>query len=526
MKKILLLLTAILFFKTNYAQVTQGAMDKMGTMLTLIERFYVDSVKEKKLVEDAIVGMLKELDPHSMYIPKEELKEMNEPLEGNFEGIGIQFQIIQDTITVISPISGGPSEKLGIESGDKIVLVEGKEVAGVKIKNEDVTKLLRGKKGTKVLVGIKKASSKKIVDYTIVRDKIPIYSVDAVYMVDKEVGYIKVNRFAQNTMDELSAGLKKLKEAGAKHLILDLQDNGGGFLHIAIKMADEFLSDNKLIVYTKGLASTEERNQASNKGEFEKGKLVVLVNEGSASASEIVSGAMQDWDRAVIVGRRTFGKGLVQRPFNLPDGSAVRLTTARYYTPVGRCIQRPYDGSKEDYYKDLYNRYKNGELTNRDSIKFPDSLKFVTPSGRTVYGGGGIMPDIFIPIDTTKSSTLLIDLNRKGIVNQFVVQLVDRERKQLIEQYSTFEKYKTDFKMDKSFMDKFFEFSNKEGVKIDNENYTKSKEIIDVQLKAVLARNLYTNDAFFEIFNKLNPVYNKAVEIMKDDTFKKMKIAY
>lgn len=529
MKRFSLLLISVLALKISVAQqVSQGSIDKLGTLITLIERYYVDSTKEKKLVEDAIVGMLGELDPHSTYIPVEDLKEMNEPLEGNFEGIGVQFQIINDTITVISPIAGGPSEKLGIEAGDKIIKVESKTVAGVKIKNDDVMKLLRGKKGTIVNVSMLKASSKQMVDYPIVRDKIPIYSVDARYMVDKETGYIKVSRFAQTTFEEFQEALKMLKAKGMKNLILDLQDNGGGFLHIAIKMADEFLSDKKMIVYTKGLSSPEEKNLATSKGDFEKGKLVILVNEGSASASEIVSGAVQDWDRGLIIGRRTFGKGLVQRPFNLPDGSMIRLTTARYYTPVGRSIQRPYEGGTEEYYKDLYNRFKQGELTNKDSIHFPDSLKFYTPAKREVYGGGGIMPDIFIPIDTTKNSSYLIELSRKGAINQFVVKYIDVERKNLTARFPDFETFKKEYsKMESEFISKFLSYCEKENIKYDEKGYEQSKHIIHLQLKALLARNLFTNDAFFEIYNTINSSYNKAVEVIKDETyFKKNKVNY
>jgi carboxyl-terminal processing protease len=453
---------------------------------------------------------------------------MNEPLEGNFEGIGIQFQIINDTITVISPIAGGPSERLGITAGDKIIQVEDKPVAGVKIKNDDVLKLLRGKKGTVVNVTILKVGTRQKVVYPIVRDKIPIYSVDARYMIDQETGYIKVSRFAQTTMDEFTEALSLLKQKGMKNLILDLQDNGGGFLHIAIKMADEFLSDKKLIVYTKGVHSIEEKNYATAKGQFEKGKLIVLVNEGSASASEIVSGAIQDWDRGLIVGRRTFGKGLVQRPFNLPDGSMVRLTTARYYTPVGRSIQRPYESGTEEYYKDLYNRYKHGELTNPDSIKFPDSLKYYTPAKRIVYGGGGIMPDIFIPLDTTKNSDYLIELSRKGVINQFVVKLVDAERTKLNERFPTFEAYKKNYPpFEDEYLTRLLKYCENEKIKYDEKGYKQSEEIIKAQLKALLARNLFNNDAFFEIYNPINPVYNKALEIIKDETyFKKNKIDY
>lgn len=527
-RKILPLLFIIVFLhpSKNRAQgVDQLQMDKFATLLNIIQFAYVDSVNQEKLVEDAINGMLEKLDPHSVYIPKKELQEMNEPLEGNFEGIGIQFNILHDTIVVISPISGGPSEKLGITSGDKIVTIEGKTVAGIKIKNDDVLKLLRGKKGTKVNVGILKSGTRKMVDYTIVRDKIPIYSVDATYMINDRVGYIKVNRFAQTTMDEFLKSLKSLKEKGMKDLILDLNDNGGGFLHIAIEMADEFLSDNKLIVYTEGLSSPKQMNRANSKGNFEKGRLVVMIDEGSASASEIVSGAVQDWDRGLLIGRRTFGKGLVQKPYQLPDGSMIRLTTARYYTPVGRSIQKPYKDGVEKYHEDLLQRYKKGELMSADSIHFPDSLKYTTPKGRFVYGGGGVMPDIFVPLDTTQNSEFLFNLARKNVWGQYVVNLVDRDRSKLLAQYPTFEAFKNNFKTDEAMMADFFAFAKKEGVEKNDKQYEISKNIIQTRLKADLARNLYNNDAFYEIINTLEPAYNKAIEVLKNGNYDKYKLS-
>lgn len=525
MFKITIFSFLFVFLFSNYSQAQKDMeVEKFATLLNIIKFAYVDSTKQDKLVEDAITGMLEKLDPHSVYIPARDLQEMNEPLEGNFDGIGIQFNILHDTITVISPISGGPSEKLGIGSGDKFIKIEDKVVAGTKIKNEDVLKMLRGKKGTKVNVTMLKAGSKKQVVYTIVRDKIPIYSVDATFMVDDKIGYIKVSRFAQTTMDEFSASLKKLKDAGMKDLILDLNDNGGGFLHIAIEMADQFLNKDKLIVYTKGTYSSKSVSNATSRGEFESGRLVVMVDEGSASASEIVSGAIQDWDRGLIIGRRTFGKGLVQKPYQLPDGSVVRLTTARYYTPVGRCIQKSYEGGLENYYGDLNKRFKSGELMHADSIHFPDSLKFMTPNKRVVYAGGGIMPDIFIPLDTTENSDYLFDLARKNIMGQYILTLLDKERKSLLLKYPDFKTYQEKFMLDDTFMQKFFVYAEKEGVKKKEDQYQKSKRIITYRLKADLARNLYTNDTFYQIINNLEPGYVKAVEVLKDGTFSKYKI--
>lgn len=523
---VLLLITTKVFAQNDINQLN-SSMDKFGSALQIINYYYVDSVKQDKLVEDALVGMLEKLDPHSVYVTPKELKEFNEPLSGNFEGVGIQFNILEDTITVISPISGGPSYKVGIMSGDRIVKIEDELVAGVKIKNEQVMKKLRGNKGTKVKVGIFRRGSSEILDFTITRDKIPLYSVDAVYMANQTVGYIKLSRFAQTSSQEVKDGIKKLLTAGAKDIIFDLQDNGGGFLNTAFEIADEFLGSDKLIVYTKGIHSPKKDYVATNKGDFEKGRLVILVDEGSASASEILSGSIQDWDRGLLVGRRTFGKGLVQNQYPLPDGSALRLTIAEYFTPTGRCIQRPYGKGTENYYKDLYNRYKNGELTNPDSIKFPDSLKFKTNGGRLVYGGGGIMPDVFIPIDTTKSSKYLTDLIRKGILNQFALSYVDRNRKKLNETYPTFEKFKSDFVVDKLLVDELIKKADSEGVKFDEKNFETSKQVIYIQLKALVARDIYGNESFFELINQLNDSYLKALDLLKnDDAFKKYKIRY
>jgi carboxyl-terminal processing protease len=442
--RLFLTVNVLMLFISGNILAQQGVSDnaiKIETLIRYVDRYYVDSVNDKKLIENAIRNFLKELDPHSVYLTKEELEEMNEPLIGNFEGIGIQFNILNDTILVISPISGGPSEKLGIMAGDKIVKINGENVAGTGITNSDVTKKLRGQKGTKVEVSIQRRDVKKIVDYTITRDKIPIFSVDASYMVNPEIGYIKVNRFSATTMDEFRKSLEALRTSGMKHLVLDLRGNSGGYLSTAIELADEFLSDNKMIVYTNGRSFPKDERYATGKGGFESGKLAVLVDNGSASASEIVAGAVQDWDRGLIVGRRTFGKGLVQKPYNLPDGSAIRLTIQRYYTPTGRCIQKPYEEYKDDY----FHRLERGEFFSQDSIRMPDSLVYYTPHKRKVYGGGGIIPDEFVPVDTTYNSDFLSELSRKGVFYQFAIRYVDENRKKIQKSYPDFESFKNNF---------------------------------------------------------------------------------
>jgi carboxyl-terminal processing protease len=525
MKKHILSIFAISLSFALSAQITiDDAAKKFGTLLNLVDRAYVDSTSTDDLVETAIVSMLKDMDPHSVYISKEDLVKMNEPLVGNFEGVGIQFNIFEDTIMVVSPISGGPSEELGILSGDRIVTIEGENVAGIGIKNKDVMEKLRGDKGSKVTVGIKRRGVKKIIDFTITRAKIPIFSVDAAYMAAPDVGYIKVNRFAATTMKEFDEGLTKLQAEGMKHLILDLRGNSGGYLSTAIKLADEFLSSRKLIVYTEGRSFPKDEKFATSIGNMEQGKVVVLINEGSASASEIVSGAIQDHDRGLVIGRRSFGKGLVQKPYSLPDGSAVRLTISRYYTPTGRCIQKSYEGGVKEYHKDLSKRFESGELFNQDSIDFPDSLKFTTPNGRTVYGGGGIMPDIFIPLDTTMSSDYYTDLSRKGIFNRFNINYMDGNRKKLSKTHKTLADFKANFTVDQSLVDEFTAFGVEEGVDFDEEGYKTSEKFIKTQIKAMVARALWQTEGYFYIINDLNDSYQEALKVMQDDTFEKMNL--
>ncbi len=518
MKTLLLSIVFLCVITTSVsAQVNSQASAKLLRALDIINLFYVDSVNNDKIVEAAIIEMLKTLDPHSTYISKDEVREMNEPLEGNFEGIGVQFNIFNDTILVVNPIPGGPSEKLGIRAGDRIIKIDGQVVAGVGIKNNDVFKKLRGKKGTQVNVSILRRGEKNLLDFTITRDKIPIYSLDASYMIDKEIGYIKLNRFSATTIEEFKKAIADLKSKGMKDLILDLAGNGGGYLNAAVDLADEFLDNRKMIVYTQGLTSPRTDYRATDKGEWHNGRLVIIVDEGSASASEIVSGAVQDWDRGLIVGRRTFGKGLVQRPFNLNDGSMIRLTVARYYTPSGRLIQKPYEKGFAEYSKEIINRYNNGELTNEDSIHFPDSLKYQTLlSKRTVYGGGGIMPDIFVPLDTNAYTKFYRTLMQKGIIYRYVLQYMDKERENLKNEYPNFEKFKNTFQVNQSIIDSLCSLAKKEKIEFTEEEKNKSANDIKLMIKALLARDLWDNSQYFEIINPRRDEYNKAIEALRD----------
>jgi carboxyl-terminal processing protease len=488
---------------------------KFGRVLEWIDRYYVDSVQQEKLVETAIIGMLKDLDPHSQYLTKKEAIETDEPLQGNFEGIGISFSILYDTIFVISPISGGPSERVGIMAGDRIVKVEGENVAGIGITNNDVYKLLRGEKNTKVTISILRRGVKELLDFTIIRDKIPIFSIDASYMVKDDIGYIKINRFSLTTIDEFRDAIEKLEKQNINSLILDLTGNGGGYLDVAIKISDQFLGENKLIVYTEGINNPRRDYMTTSKGVFENGNIVILIDEGSASASEIVAGAIQDWDRGIIVGRRSFGKGLVQRPLRLPDSSIVRLTVARYYTPTGRLIQKPYDMSKKDYDNDIINRYNNGELVHKDSIHFPDSLKYNTLKyGRVVYGGGGIMPDFFVPIDTSFYSDYYRDLLRKGVLNRYTLNYTDKNRDYLESKYPEFNNFKNNFVISDKLFNEFTDFAKEEDLEADKSEIELSGERIKLLLKAYIARDLWGTGEFYRIVNDKDTKYQKAIQIM------------
>ncbi len=493
---------------------------KIDELISYLKTHYVDTVNSSQMYEDALKGILKELDPHSYYLSVEELKQSNEPLQGNFEGVGIQFNIFHDTIMVVSPISGGPSEKVGIKSGDKIVKINDTLVAGVKVTNQDVYKKLRGKKGTKVNMKIMRRGEVELIEFTVTRDKIPVYSVDASYMAAPGVGYIKVNRFASTTMTEFKDAWRELSGKGAKDLILDLTDNSGGYLHAAVELADEFLASGEMIVYTEGRTSPRKDYTSTSFGAIQQGKLVVMIDEGSASASEIVSGAIQDHDRGIIVGRRSYGKGLVQNTYNFNDGSAVRLTTARYYTPSGRFIQKPYEGGVDKYYEDLKERYKNGELSDPDKIKFPDSLKHYTDNKRLVFGGGGIMPDLFIGIDTTMITPLLTDLNRKNIINEFCLENVDKNRNLYKTTYPTFEDFEKNFDVEKLIWADFVKFAESKEIVFDKKQLKKSQAFINMRIKAGFAQDLWGREEFYRVWNTQNNVYVKAVEVIQRKSFK------
>lgn len=489
-----------------------GQFNKINDVINYINQEYVDTVNQKKLVENTIEDMLHQLDPHSAYIPAEQLQATNEPLEGNFDGIGVEFHIQNDTIMVVAAVSGGPSDALGIQPGDRIVKVENKNVANINISSAEVMKLLRGSGGTKVKVSIYRSG--RMVDYLITRGKIPIYSVDVSYMLNDETGYIKVSHFGDHTYEEYLEAFTKLKNQGLKYLVLDLRGNPGGYLKTAIQLADEFLPDKKLIVYTEGRSRPKESYYASSRGLFEEGGLAVLIDEGSASASEIVSGALQDWDRATIIGRRSFGKGLVQEQSEFPDGSAIRLTIARYFTPTGRCIQKPYEANYEQYENELLERLKKGELLSSDSIHFADSLKFTTPGGHLVYGGGGIMPDVFVSMDTSGSSAYFSAISSKGLISEFTYDFLDNNRKNLLK-YKSFKEFNSSFNITETIFNEFISFAARKGVKADEKGIKQSAEVIRTQLKALVARQLWKNEGFYSVMHTLDRTLKKAVELVE-----------
>jgi carboxyl-terminal processing protease len=501
----------------TYAQVLSDESLKFSQVLNWTEKYYVDSVDKAELVETAIIEMLQSLDPHSTYMTKDEVKQMNEPLQGNFEGIGISFNILEDTIFVINPVPGGPSEKVGIQAGDRIILIDGDNVAGKGIKNSDVFARLRGKKGTQVTVSVLRRSVKDLLDFTITRDKIPIYSLDASYMTDDKIGYIKLNRFSFTTMDEFESALASLKTAGMRDLILDLSGNGGGYLDVAVKLSDQFLVDEKLIVYTEGQNHPKRNYLSSARGNFEEGRVVVIIDEGSASASEIVAGAIQDWDRGIIVGRRSFGKGLVQNPMLLLDSSMIRLTVARYYTPSGRLIQKPYDQGYDEYSNDLMNRMNDGELSSVDSIEFPESLKYRTlTTGRIVYGGGGIMPDYFVPIDTAYQSSYYRKLINRGILNLFVLNYVDNKRQQLHSSYPDFKTFNEKFYTSDDIIKQLTAYAESQKIPTDVKDLERSQEHIKFIIKAYIARDMWNTNEFYQVYNSRNENYIKALEVLRD----------
>lgn len=577
------LLFCLLCFNFSFAQTNtpnknyQQGKTKIDQLLNSINLMYVDSVDFDPLVDKSITTMLKELDPHTAFIPKKDVAAMTEPLQGSFDGIGVTFQLIKDTINVMEVIIDGPSEKVGILAGDKIIKVDDTLACGDKISNDWVRKHLRGAKGSKVKVSVKRGRNPQLIDFVITRGAIPMHSINVYFMVDTTTGYIKLERFAATSTTELTSAMKELKRKGMKDLILDLRGNGGGYLNVAFQICDQFISGKRMIVYTDNFRGTGEKFYSSQDGLFEEGKLIVLVDENSASASEITSGCIQDWDRGLVVGRRTFGKGLVQKPLRLIDQSEVRLTISHYYTPTGRCIQKPYNDGLDAYYSDIQNRVKKGELYTADNIHFPDSLKYKTPNGRTVYGGGGIMPDIFIPLDTTRYSTLYNEIVRKGIFGNFVMDYLENNRESMNKQYPTFEDFQKNYKISDEFYQEFMQFAKKEGVsdsasfkfstyansfikanqdKLDSlfqsaksvnteildtmlvnyitKNYNEAMrlrneahagEYIKDYLRYEIARGLYGFGNAYRIFLETDDTYQQAVELMHNKKiFKKFKV--
>ena len=521
MKKILLAIPLCLALSlTSAAQRSMPQLlQKLLNAEYAISSLYVDSVNEEKLVEDAIRGMLESLDPHSSYTDAKETKELEEPLQGEFSGVGIQFNMSQDTLYVIQTVPGGPSERVGVLAGDRIIYVNDTTIAGVKMKNSDIQKRLRGPKGSKVTIQVKRPGVKELITFRITRDNIPLHSIDAQYMLDERTGYLRISRFGAKTHEEMMEALKELSKQGMTQLVMDLSDNGGGYLNAAIDMCNEFLDRGQLMVYTEGENSPRNEAHANGWGDYKDLHMVVMVNQYSASAAEIFAGAMQDWDRAVIVGRRTFGKGLVQRPIKFEDGSMMRLTVARYYTPSGRCIQKPYSrGDKKAYEKELLDRANEGEYYSLDSIQFNDSLRYTTClNGRTIYGGGGVMPDVYVPIDTTEYTTYYRDMTAKGIINQYVIQYVDKNRKQISKQYKKLKDFDGGFTVTDEMMRDFIAMGEKDSVKYDEEKYRTSEKLLKDIIKGLIARDIYGDQsAYSVIINHRNRDLKAACDILND----------
>lgn len=528
-----LLLSALLFASTlpvsaqlrdNSQNFDMEALRKLQIAEMAIAHLYVDSVDQKRLVEDAINGMLKTLDPHSSYTNAEETRRMNEPLEGNFEGIGVQFNILEDTLVVIQPTSKGPSERVGILAGDRIVSVDGEPIAGVKMSRDSIMKKLRGPKDTQVTLGVVRRGVDHVLTFNVTRDKIPVNTLDAAYMIAPKVGYIHLDRFGATTAQEMREKIKELQEAGMQDLILDLQMNGGGYLGAAISVAGEFLEKGDLIVYTEGRSTPVSRFNTEGGGLFRKGRLVVLVDEYSASASEIVSGAIQDHDRGIIVGRRTFGKGLVQRPIELPDGSMIRLTVSHYFTPSGRCIQKPYvKGHKAEYDEDVEQRFKHGELTCIDSIRLDSTQVYYTlKEHRKVYGGGGIMPDVFVPLDTAVYTPYLRAVRRHNIITDMTLHYVDSHRQELRSTYPDFERFISDYEVPTALVDSVAaQAKRKNVVPADSAEWEKSLPDLRFLLKSLIAYNVWDRNEYFRILNGRSDIVKKALEILAANNEKK-----
>lgn len=513
----------------NNAQNNQEAMKKlMESPLRKLQiaefaitNLYVDSIDEKKLVEDAIRGMLKELDPHSSYTPAKDVQKLTEPLQGSFEGIGVQYNMINDTLLVIQPVTNGPSEKKGIIAGDRIVFVNDTTIAGVKMSREEIMRRLRGPKGSEVKLGIMRQGVDGVQNFVVVRDKIPVYTIDATYMINPSTGYIRISSFGATTYDEFMKAMTALRKEGMKNLVLDLQGNGGGYMQASIQVVNEFLPKGSMIVYTDGRTSGHHEYRATGGGTFQEGRLVILVDEYTASASEIVSGAVQDNDRGMVIGRRTFGKGLVQRPIDLPDGSMIRLTVSHYFTPAGRCIQKPYTkGDKKAYDKDVLDRYNKGELTSADSIHFADSLKRTTLRlGRTVYGGGGIMPDMFVPLDTMQYTKLHRELSAKSCIINTALKYVDGNRKKLKKAYKTFADFRDSFEIGDDIIAIVKKEAEKAKVEYADSALVETLPSLKVQLKALIARDLWDMKEYFQIFNPTLDIYRKGTEVIESEEY-------
>lgn len=516
--------------KKGNTQVEQSrrfnALNKINLVAAAVSRLYVDVIDEDTIAEKTIATMLKQLDPHSTYLPPHEAQQTLETLSGKFDGIGIQINMLEDTLFVVQTVVGGPSEKAGILPGDRIISVDDSIVAGVKLAVNDIITMLRGKRGSKVSIGIMRRGVAKPISFTITRDKIPVNSIDATYMLDDTTGYIRLSRFAESSAEEMEKAVKSLRKEGMRNLILDLQGNGGGYLNVAVKIADMFLDKDQLIVYTEGRNVRRAQEIATGNTLLPDERVVVMVDELSASASEILAGALQDWDRAVIVGRRTFGKGLVQRPITMPDKSLLRLTVARYHTPTGRCIQRPYvKGENEAYDQDLNERLAHGELLHADSIHFTDSLQYKTLRiGRTVYGGGGIMPDVFVGLDTARYTAYHRQLLRRGILNRSIYTYLDNHRREIISKYRKVSKFIDQYEIDNQLWATLDTLATETGIKPkDDAEKEASKPLIAVQLKALLARDLYNSTStYYMIYNPTNPIYRKAMEIICSDKYNKL----
>lgn len=502
---------------------SEKSKQKLEAAFDIISRMYVDDLEDEEMVEEAINGILKKLDPHSYYIEADKVEALNEPLTGSFQGIGIHFNILYDTIIVVAPIPGGPSERLGVQAGDKIVAIENENVAGIGLKNENVREKLLGENGTEVGITVQRRGEKELLQFDIERGKIPISSIDASYILSPEIGYIKINRFAATTVKEFRSSMADLKKDGMKNLVLDLRGNTGGYLLAAYELADEFLENGKLIVYYEGENNPKRELNATSRGSFEDGKLVVLIDEKSASASEILAGAIQDWDRGLVIGRRSYGKGLVQREFELPDGAAIRLTVARYYTPSGRSIQKPYDQGTEAYKNEINQRVETGADISTYQPSGADTLKYYTSNNRVVYGGGGIMPDIYIKADTLEISKFYNEAVRSGLMNLFALKYVDRNRGQMKNNYADLSSFINEFNR-REVLKQFVAFAEKEGIEPSKKDLRRSEKLLENHLTALVARNFYDDSAYFQILNERNDFVFRAQEVMEKNIFEDMKV--